>query len=211
MCDNDTVEQHYVAITYLRPWASRSFRRKHLVHVHSKVGKPSEERRTSKIMKENDIHTDFQEKRQRDLKWECYFRSLENDYVIARNNLEKTGTVFNEDDRDTFLRLISAQAHRTPRTRGLLQNSLVPMKNVQNKFQADIPFFFNAQNPRRYSHSEIDQALDNPMTYILLREIDFLHSSIREMNISLIKTSSILGFITSDNPVILAIQHHNSE
>lgn len=188
-------------MTYLKPWASKRSKKKYWVHLHDKSKNKSEERRTDKIMKETDIYTIFLEDGKRDLKWEHKFRDLENEYAISRDRTESLGLISGENDRAVFLRFLSAQVHRTPSMRNHLKQFLQQVEYIINTLKIEKPFIFNPENPKSYSTSEITLALENPMTYILLPEMEFFSSLVEDMNISLLRTDTHPGFVTSDHPV----------
>ena len=137
MCENITIEQHYLAMTYLKPWASKRSKRKYWVHLYDKSRNISEERRTDRVMKENDIYTIFLEDGRRDLKWEHKFRDLENEYAISRDRTENLGSISGEDDRAVFLRFLAAQVHRTPSMRTHLKKFLQQVEYIKSTLKIE--------------------------------------------------------------------------
>lgn len=206
---NRTKQPHFVPETYLKPWSHLTKTRERQCYAHSKDGKTSRPQNIKKFMKEGGLYLGVG-RGGRDIKWEDWLTELEASYGPARERLEENGFVTEHSDREVFARFLSTQAHRTPIMRDHLLKQLKIINEIMNSAREHIPFVFSVNNPKKYSLSELKLAQENPMTYILLPEIEFLYSDVCRMHLSIINNYSKIKFFTSDNPIIIMNNWGNS-
>jgi hypothetical protein len=191
----DYKKQHIVTAAYLKEWCDPRTPTGYTPYVWlvSKDGQSVNNKAPQNIFYETDFYTVFDEYGNRDLELEHYFHKIEDDFLAARKSIQAKGPI-TDNEFQSIVVFIAATFARTK-----LQ------KREQKEIWNDLQIMYQRMGIDRKMpglYKQIEELKVQPLPYHITNFLNIAVPVLLRMKLTIMVTSGVTGFITSDNPVL---------
>lgn len=211
-------KQHYVPSSYLKAWCDKSAKKTETpyVWIFPKSGGPPRRKAPDNIFNESDFYTIGKDSEIRDLSLEHRMQRIETKFVGLRKSFEHKREL-TEDEHATMCLFVAAMKIRTKGNRDFqaeqwrkpleMMESMMEQWKIatleEKKNMARYSLLSHNDNSEKLGYEDVKRLVEKPIQNLLMPTIAAMAPLLVNLDIAVLETKSIPGFITSDDPCVM--------